>query len=210
VRGGEQGEGPVQGNGQGKGQEPGGGPPRIAKASVLHGTLAYLRETGGEDLVSAVLSALEPALAARLAGLSAQADVALPDLFALWETADTKLRADIPDWMERSGEFAINRAGRHDYSGIVGKPSPTEFLNQRISLFRLFYRAGRMEIVRNEEGRAVLRLVDFGPSTPLFCARQTGGLRRTLELAQGGAPEVRHVRCEHEGDAFCEWELLWG
>jgi hypothetical protein len=184
--------------------------PRIAKASVLHGTLAYLQQAGGEALVTAVLGDLEPQLAGRLAGLGAQGEVALPDLFALWEAADGRLRGDHPDWMERAGEFAIDRAGRHDYSGIVGKPSPEEFLNQRISLFQLFYRAGRMEIVRNEEGRAVLRLVDFGPSTPLFCARQTGGLRRTLELAQGGAPGVRHVRCEHEGDAFCEWELIWG
>jgi hypothetical protein len=20
---------------------------------------------------------------------------------------------------------------------------------------------------------------------------------------------VRHVRCQHDGDAFCEWELAW-
>jgi predicted hydrocarbon binding protein len=30
-----------------------------------------------------------------------------------------------------------------------------------------------------------------------------------LELAGGKDVRVMHVRCEHEGDAFCEWELRW-
>lgn len=183
---------------------------RVAKASVVLNTAAFLREKGGDALWDQVLAAMVPQLSNGITCLTAQDDVPLDDLFALWHAADEILRPEDPQWMERAGQFAIDRAGRLEYSGIVGKPSPEEFLNQRISLFRLFYRSGRMEIVQNEEGRAVLRLVDFGPSTPLFCARQTGGLQRTLELAQGGAPSVRHVRCEHEGDAFCEWEMVWG
>lgn len=187
----------------------GAAPRRVAKASVVHGTLAYLHETGGETLVRTVLDRLPEPLRCRLEAPESQDDVVLCDLFALWESVDQSLGAEDSGWAEQAGEFAIDRVGRQEYSGIVGKPSPEEFLNQRISLFRLFYRAGRMEIVRNDEGRAVLRLVDFGPSTPLFCRRQTGGLRRALELAHGGEPNVRHVRCEHDDDAFCEWELIW-
>jgi hypothetical protein len=32
---------------------------------------------------------------------------------------------------------------------------------------------------------------------------------RALALAGGEQPQVRHVRCAVDGDAFCEWELRW-
>ncbi|HVE80318.1 MAG TPA: hypothetical protein VNA89_15745, partial [Gemmatimonadaceae bacterium] len=82
-------------------------------------------------------------------------------------------------------------------------------LTQSVSLFRLFYHPGNMDVVYEAPGAAVLRLVGFDPATPLFCRRQTGGLRCALTLAGGLEPRTRHVRCALEGDAFCEWELGW-
>jgi hypothetical protein len=96
------------------------------------------------------------------------------------------------------------------YSGILKKSNPTEFLTQSVSLFRLYYRPGNMEVVYEAPGTAVLRLVGFDAGTPLFCRRPTGGLECALKLAGGVAPRARHVRCALEGDAFCEWELGWG
>jgi hypothetical protein len=55
----------------------------------------------------------------------------------------------------------------------------------------------------------VLRLVGFDHASPIFCRRQTGGLRQAVALAGGENPRVKHVRCVLEGDAFCEWELRW-
>ena len=95
------------------------------------------------------------------------------------------------------------------YSGILKKSTPTEFLTQSVSLFRLYYHPGDMEVVYDSPGAAVLRLVGFDPGTPLFCRRQTGGLRCAITLAGGLEPRTRHVRCALEGDAFCEWELGW-
>ena len=93
---------------------------------------------------------------------------------------------------------------------LYEKASPSEFLNQPIKLFRLYYHSGDMQIVEEAGGRAVIRLVDFDEPDVLFCRRQTGGLRRALEIAGGKATRVRHVRCANEGDAFCEWEMVWG
>ena len=95
------------------------------------------------------------------------------------------------------------------YSGILRKSTPTEFLTQSVSLFRLYYHPGDMQVVYDAPGAAALRLVRFDPETPLFCQRQTGGLRCALTLAGGLEPRTRHVRCSLEGDAFCEWELGW-
>ncbi len=84
------------------------------------------------------------------------------------------------------------------------------FLTQSVSLFRLCYHPGDMEVVESTEGQAVLRLVGFQAMDPLFCRRQTGGLKWAIEIAGGAAARVRHVSCELEGDAFCEWDLPWG
>ena len=109
--------------------------------------------------------------------------------------------------MERAGASSIESLGVQMYGGILRKPSPLEFLTQRISLFRLYYQPGDMAVVEQQPGRAVLRLVDWEDPDPLFCRRQTGGLQRAVELAGGSHPAAHHVRCAAEGDAFCEWEL---
>jgi hypothetical protein len=127
----------------------------------------------------------------------------------LWLAVDAVLGADDAKWSERAGAFSIESAGARFYGGILKKSNPTEFLTQSVSLFRLFYRPGDMEVVFAEPGAAVLRLVGFDAGTRLFCQRQTGGLRQALTLAGGAEPRTRHVRCALEGDAFCEWELGW-
>lgn len=182
---------------------------RTARGAVVQATLGFIRNEMGSDGEVRILSRLAPDLGDRLRGVEAVDEVPLDEVFALWRSAHEELGPDDPDWMERAGAYSIESAGMTHYGGIVGKPSPLEFLTQRISLFRLFYRSGRMEVVWHDEGRALLRLVDFGPSDPLFCSRQTGGLGRALALARGGEPRVDHVRCVHEGDAFCEWALSW-
>ena len=114
-----------------------------------------------------------------------------------------------PQWAEDSGAQSIDSLGVQMYGGILRKDTLQAFLTQSISLFRLYDHPGDMEVVDDAAGRAVLRLVSVDPATRLFCARQTGGLRRAIELAGGGAAQVRHVRCAIEEDAFCEWELHW-
>ncbi|TVP45231.1 MAG: hypothetical protein EA350_09805 [Gemmatimonadales bacterium] len=176
---------------------------------MVQATLDFVREEVGAEGVARVLERLDgPGLEAVRASPPLD-EVPLGQVFALWNAVDAELGPVDPEWMERAGAYSIESAGRQQYGGIVGKPSPLEFLTQRVSLFRLFYRSGRMEVVSHDTGSALLRLVDFGPSDPLFCRRQTGGLRRALVLARGGEPRVRHVRCVHEGDAFCEWALGW-
>jgi hypothetical protein len=180
-----------------------------AKGSTLRSTLAFVRSLVGDEGVERVLARVPAAERARMVAASQTDEVPLELLISLWHAVEAEIGAEHQDWPERSGGFSISNAGVEHYRGILLKKSPAEFLLQRVSLFRLFYQPGNMEVVEEEPGRAVLRLVGFDPGERTFCRRQTGGLLRSIELAGGTDPAVRHVRCSLEGDAFCEWELRW-
>jgi hypothetical protein len=184
-------------------------PPMLAKGSTLRSTLGFVAAAADAGAVERVLGRLPAATRARVEAAAPTDEVPLALLGELWSAVDAEIGGDAPDWPERSGAFAIESLGVQLYGGILLKSSPGEFLTQRVSLFRLYYQPGNMEVVEREDGRAVLRLVGFDPGDPRFCRRQTGGLLRSVELAGGGTSSVRHVRCSLEGDAFCEWELRW-
>lgn len=180
-----------------------------AKGSTLRSTLDFVRAEVGADAVERVLAGLPPEDRRRVEAAAATDEVPLEVLLGLLRAVDRAVADRLPDWIERAGAYAIQSFGVKLYGGILRKASPTEFLTQRVSLFQLYYRPGNMEVVEEDSGRAILRLVGFHPVDTLFCRRQTGGLLRSVELAGGHGASVRHVRCSAEGDAFCEWELRW-
>jgi hypothetical protein len=181
-----------------------------AKGTVAIATLDYLRTVHGGALVQRVLDGMTRAARMAVTAAAPTSEIPLVHVYELWRAADTQLRATVPDWMEQAGAHSITSKGVQFYSGIVHKSTPLAFLTQPVSLFRLFYQPGGMEIVEYAEDRAVLRLCGFDADVDvLFCRRQTGGLRRALELAGGSDAAAQHVRCITEGDAFCEWELIW-
>ena len=179
-----------------------------AKGSTLRSTLRYVEAEHGADAAAAVLARLAPDHRARIEAAGATEEVPVELLRALWEAVAGAVGKRDPGWPEKSGAYSIQSMGVQLYGGILRKRDPLEFLSQPVSLFRLYYQPGNMEVVEAEPGRAVLRLVGF-PGDPVFCRRQTGGLLRAVELAGGVRPSARHVRCSVEGDAFCEWELHW-
>lgn len=180
-----------------------------AKGSVFHTTMDFVRTEKGEEAAEMILRRLEPMQRQQVESTSPTQEVAFDQVLSLWEAVDAEIGAEDPGWIERSGAHSINSMGVQLYGGILRKASPTEFLTQRVSLFKLYYHPGNMEVVEEEEGHAVLRLVGFDYAGPLFCRRQTGGLSRALEVSGGQQPKTSHVRCVAEGDAFCEWEVCW-
>lgn len=180
-----------------------------AKGSVVRSTLKFLRSEFGDDTLARVIRALPDDARTSIEHAEPTDEVPYPFVLALWRVADAVIGEQDRAWNERAGAFAIQSTGVELYSGILKKTEPIQFLTQSVSLFRLYYRPGDMERVYEAPGTAVLRLVGFDPATPLFCQRQSGGLRCALALAGGTDPLVRHVRCALEGDAFCEWELSW-
>ena len=179
-----------------------------AKGSTLRSTLRYVEAEHGAAAADAVLERLPDDERRRIESAGAMDEVPVELLRVLWDAVEGTVGKRDPGWPEKSGAYSIQSMGVQLYGGILRKRDPLEFLSQPVSLFRLYYQPGNMEVVESEPGRAVLRLVGF-PGDPVFCRRQTGGLLRAVELAGGVHPSVRHVRCSVEGDAFCEWELRW-
>lgn len=182
----------------------------MTKGSVIRATMGYLHEVHGPEILERTLARLNPATRAQCESFSATDEAPYAIARALWESAHQALGARDTNWMEASGAYSIEQGGVQQYSGIVRKRSPSEFLTQSVSLFQLYYHPGDMQVVYETHIAAVLRLVGFDAGTPLFCSRQSGGLRGAIRLAGGSKPRVRHVRCVFNDDAFCEWELTWG
>jgi hypothetical protein len=180
-----------------------------ARGSTVHATLAFIRDTYGAEALDAIMGQVESGARMRLEGAGMTDELPYESLLAVWRSADDALRERDRNWMEQAGAFAIDSLGQQLYGGLLHKTSPAEFVTQSVSLFQLYYAPGDMIPVQVEARRAVLRLVGFPTIGPLFCQRQTGGLRRAAELAGGQTVRVTHVRCEHEGDAYCEWEVRW-
>ncbi|MEP7383789.1 MAG: hypothetical protein ABI910_19035 [Gemmatimonadota bacterium] len=183
--------------------------PTMTRGSTVLATLGYVEAVHGAAVRETVLATLPGPLRDQLSRIDATAELPYEALLALWHAADTVLSARDPMWMERSGAHSIESTGVQLYSGILRKRSPHEFLTQSVSLFQLYYYPGDMQVVEEDGGRAVLRLSGFDSRDVLFCRRQTGGLRQALVQAGGDSPRVKHVRCAHLDDAFCEWELVW-
>ncbi len=180
-----------------------------AKGSTALSTLDFVRSRFGSDVAERALATLPVHVGVALRAVAAIDELPYTSLVSLWSAVHSVLADRAPNWAEESGAHSIDSLGVQLYGGILRKNTPQAFLTGSVSLFRLYYHPGDMEVVEDAADRAVLRLVAFDPVTRLFCARQTGGLRRAIELAGGDAAHVRHVRCSIEGDAFCEWELHW-
>ena len=181
----------------------------VARGSTARGTFEFIRRTQGEAVLERVLATLDAGDRERLTHATMTDELPYELLVRLWQAADAELAPTHPRWMEEAGAFAIDSLGQQLYWGLLRKSSPLEFVTQSVSLFRLYYSPGDIVPVEVEPGRVVARLIGFDALGPLFCRRQTGGLRRAVELAGGNAVRVTHVRCVHEGDAYCEWELRW-
>jgi hypothetical protein len=184
-------------------------PLALARGSTAVTTLDFVRRTYGAERLESILATLEPRQRTQLVSAMTTDELPYEVLLAFWRAADAALGREHPRWMEEAGAYAIDSLGQQLYSGLLHKASPAEFLTQSVSLFRLYYRPGDIVPVEVEPGRAVLRLIGFDAIGPLFCRRQTGGLIRASELAGGRDVRVKHVRCVHEGDLYCEWELRW-
>lgn len=180
-----------------------------AKGSTLIATMDFVRVEKGDAVLASIMDRIAADERRTIESISPTAEIPLDLLLTLWRAVDDEIRDSDPDWVERAGGHSIENTGIRLYSGILRKASPVEFLTQRVSLFRLYYHPGDMELIEEHDGYAVTRLVGFDQADPLFCRRQTGGLRRALREAGGEEPETSHVRCVNEGDAFCEWELRW-
>lgn len=182
---------------------------QTARGSTALATLEFIRREYGDAALERIVERLAADVRTRVTTSAKGDEIPYAMLVALWESADQELAASHPRWIEDAGAYAIRSLGQTLYGGLLQKRTPMDFITQSVSLFRLYYAPGDIVPVEVEQGRTVARLVGFDAMGQLFCRRQTGGLVQALEIAGGKDVTVTHVRCQHEGDCFCEWEIRW-
>lgn len=180
----------------------------FTRGSTVRSTIDFLYDLLPAG-VESILNGVTPADRRTIRSVGDTDEIPYRVALALWRAVDQAIGRHDPHWIDRSGSWAIERAGMRLYSGLIKKPSPIEFLTQHISLFHLYYRPGDMVLVEQGAGRAVMRLVGFEPEDTLFCRRLGGGWLAALRIAGGRDVTSIHNRCSLEGDPFCEWELCW-
>jgi hypothetical protein len=181
----------------------------FTRGSTVRSTLEFLHDLLPAPEIDRILNRLPTGDRRTIRSVGDTDEIPYRVALALWRSVDESLQSTDPGWIDRSGSWAIERAGMRLYSGLIKKPSPIDFLTQQISLFHLYYRPGDMIVVEQGTGRAVTRLVGFEPRETLFCRRLNGGWSAALRIAGGRDVTATHNRCSLEGDPFCEWELRW-
>jgi hypothetical protein len=181
----------------------------MTRASTLRSTMEYVDrvlDASGRDAILASLSDAERRIVEHA---PEQEDVPYEVALHLWRAIDAALAPRDALWMEHMGAYAIQRAADHIGDVFLHRPSPLAFITQQVPLFRLYYRPGDMVVLGHGADHAMVRLVGFEPTDPLFCRRFTGGWTSALEITGGRDVVIRHLRCACEGDLFCEWTLRW-
>ena len=123
-----------------------------AKGSTLRSTLRYVEAEHGAAAADAVLERLPNEERRRIESAGAMDEVPVELLRVLWDAVEGAVGKRDPGWPEKSGAYSIQSMGVQLYGGILRKRDPLEFLSQPVSLFRLYYQPGNMEVVSRCRG----------------------------------------------------------
>jgi uncharacterized protein (TIGR02265 family) len=181
------------------------------KGNVLLARLEYVRRTGGEPALQAILARLPPDDAKVLAGW------VLP---ISWYPIGLYLRLDdaiasVMSPHDRKGVFlAMGRASADaNLSGpqrpFVREGDPHFLLQAAPQIYAAYYAVGRRTYQRTGETSGVLTTHDAEDVTETDCLTVVGWHVRAIELSGGKDVQVVETRCRARGDDVCEYRCSW-
>jgi hypothetical protein len=106
-----------------------------------------------------------------------------------------------------AGRFSANEGLRGVYRLFARVLTTEALLSRAAAMWSAMNTAGKMEVLRQASGRALLRLSGY-PSQPVMCLRINGWIEQLAEAA-GASPTVTHSRCAARGAEACEWDISW-
>ncbi|MBK5254396.1 MAG: hypothetical protein JJE39_00030 [Vicinamibacteria bacterium] len=178
------------------------------KGTSIASFLGFLEAEYGASRTREFTASLEPGLRKRCEGLVlASAFYPVEELDSLATLARDYFAADA-SFFERSGAYnaAFGLAGVHQV--LLARPTPLDFLRAAERAWRQFVDEGGVDVNLVGEGKVRLRF-EAVPGSEVRCARQTGFLTRSLELAGAQKLSVSKATCTLKGDPFCEWNVIW-
>ena len=135
--------------------------------------------------------------------------VAMSVLNRMTEQAAKLAGEPVPQFARQAGRFSASEAVKGVYRFFARVMTPEALLSRAASMWSAMNTAGRMEVQRDGDRAATLRLSDF-PSEPVMCARIGGWLEQLTELTGTTKYIVTKAQCVSKGDRCCEWKLNWG
>jgi hypothetical protein len=134
--------------------------------------------------------------------------VSMASLNRMTEHAAKLAGQQVPQFAREAGRFSAGEAVRGVYRFFARVLTPDGLMSRGAAMWSAMNTAGRMEIQKNGERSATLRLVDF-PSEAVMCSRITGWLEQMIELTGITKYNVAKGTCVAKGDKLCEWRFTW-
>lgn len=178
------------------------------KGTSIASFLSFLEAEYGAPKVKEFVASLDSNLKKRCEGLVlASAFYPVEELDALAAKARAYFKGDA-SFFERSGAHnaTFGLAGVHQ--SLLARPTPLDFLKAAERAWSQFMDVGSVSADVVGDGKVRLK-IEGVPGSDVFCARETGFLKRSLELAGAKQLLVSKVRCTRDGDGWCEWQVSW-
>jgi hypothetical protein len=189
------------------------------RGATLLGTLAYVRESFGEEALRKVASGVSPALR----------EVMSEGSLVLHGWYECALLSELTREIDRvcgKGDLALAReAGRHGafqdvnrfFKWMLRLTGPGMIFSRAASVWNNYHSAGRYVFEGAQGNRAAIRIEDWDGADPVMCKRIEGWIERALEitLGTGARPHIHEEVHLHTDGAvspqrFCRYVAEWG
>jgi hypothetical protein len=178
------------------------------KGTSIASFLAFLEAEYGAPRAKEFVSSLDADLKKRCEGLIlASAFYPVEELEALAKKARQHFAGD-STFYERSGAFNASFGLGGVHKALMARPTPLDFLRAAERSWGQFIDEGSVNVTQVGDGKVRLRVEGLRGSV-VRCARSTGFLTRSLELANAQNLAVVKTACTEKGNPVCEWTLAW-
>lgn len=110
-----------------------------------------------------------------------------------------------PDCVRQAGNHSVKNLGLLKY--IVRFASITTILNKAPRQYSDAFKYGKMEVIEHNSNRAILRATDQA-FIPENCLGWIGAFEAMMELTNTKGT-VKEIKCQLDGNSYCEYELSW-
>ena len=180
------------------------------KGPLFHSTIKYIKKIDGEERYKAYVAQLPD---------DVQAFLAKPILSSKFYPVEL-LKQMTLGYIAFTGKDAMTTyrdigmvSAEEGFSGIykiffkVG--TPASMIKTAPFVFKAYYSQGLMKAENTEKNTAQIRISGAGIDHIFLCARLSGFIQKTMELAGGVNVRVDHSSCFAKGSPIEEWVGRW-
>lgn len=181
------------------------------KGNVVLARLKYVRETGGDQALQAILARLPPEDRKVLSGWILPISWYPLDVYLRLDDAIASVMSphDRPSLFLAMGRASADANLKGPQRPFVREGEPHFLLQAAPQIYAAYYAVGRRTYERTGETSAVLVTHGAENVTATDCLTVVGWHVRAIELCGGKDVSVVETRCRTRGDEVCEYRCSW-